>query len=205
MSRQRQQVRFEPSEWWRRLCWVTPQIALCGDLPNGTNAKRRELELWIDAGITHIVDTRLENNDERFVAAHEPDVGYTWVGVDDDGGRQPDAWFDQGVDGALGAISNPDGKVVIHCHMGVNRGPSMGFAALLATGMDAVEALRVIRVQRPIAAMLYADDAIGWWHRRQGSDASALKHDRHRVREWMRSNPIDTNWITSRIWRSESA
>ncbi|MFN8021674.1 MAG: hypothetical protein U0Q03_09135 [Acidimicrobiales bacterium] len=203
-ARQRPGRVADPFQWWRRLCWVTPQLALCGDLPDGDAAKHRALGEWVDAGITHIVDTRLEHSDERFVRMHAPHMGYTWAGVDDHGGRQPDTWFDEGVEQTLEALEQPTAKVVVHCHMGVNRGPSMGFAAMLAMGHDPLKALHTIRSQRPIAGVLYAEDAVSWWHRRQGSDRKAIYTDTRAVRSWHQANPIDTDWITSRIWRSGS-
>ncbi|MEX0847986.1 MAG: dual specificity protein phosphatase [Ilumatobacteraceae bacterium] len=194
---------LEPMQWWRKLCWVTPQIALSGDLPDG-KAKHQALDEWVSAGITHIIDTRLESSDEQFVAEHAPQVGYSWVGVDDDGRRQPDHWFDEGVDAARTALAKPNGKIVVHCHMGVNRGPSMGFAAMIAHGIAPVEALGIIRAERPIAAVLYAGDAVDWWHRTSGSSPAAATAERSKVKAWMHANPIDTDWITSRIWRAES-
>lgn len=200
--RQRSGRVADPHQWWRKLCWVTPQIALSGDLPDGWDAKRRGLQDWVDAGITHVVDTRLEHNDESFVREHAPGIAYTWAGVDDHGGRQPDSWFDEGVAGVLAAVDDPTSKVVVHCHMGVNRGPSMGFAAMLATGHDPLKALSTIRERRPIAAVLYAEDAVGWWHRSNGADRKTVYDDTRAVRSWHQANPIDTDWITSRIWRS---
>ncbi len=192
----------DPLQWWRRLCWVTPQLALSGDLPEGHAAKHRALGEWVDAGITHIVDTRLEHSDEQFVRMHAPHMGYTWAGVDDHGGRQPDTWFDEGVEQTLEALESPTAKVVVHCHMGVNRGPSMGFASMLALGHDPLKALHTIRESRPIAAVLYAEDAVSWWHRRQGSDRKAIYTDTRAVRSWHQANPIDTDWITNRLWHA---
>lgn len=192
-------VRFEPMQYWRKLCWVTPQIVLSGDLPEGT-AKQRGLDQWTAAGITHIIDTRLEHSDEKFVATHAPRIGYTWVGVDDHGGRQPDTWFETGVDAAVAALAEPNGKVMIHCHMGVNRGPSMGFAVMLATGHDPISALEAIREQRPIAAVAYAEDAVAWFHRRRGTDAWVAENQTTTVREWLDATPVDTSWVDSRVW-----
>jgi len=191
--------RFEPMQYWRKLCWVTPQICLSGDLPEGA-AKGRGLDQWTAAGITHIVDTRLEHSDEKFVVEHASDLAYTWVGVDDHGGRQPDSWFDQGVTASVAALAEPDGKVMIHCHMGVNRGPSMGFAAMLATGHDPLTALDTIRECRPIAALMYAEDAVAWFHRSRGSDAWVAENQTKAVRDWLNANPVDTDWISSRLW-----
>jgi len=95
--------------------------------------------------------------------------------------------------------------VLVHCHMGVNRGPSMAFAILLGLGHDPVEALRAIRSARPIAAILYAEDAISWWHRRNGTPETIAYAERRRVREWLRKNEVDVGWIISRIRRAEAS
>ena len=101
----------------------------------------RQLEELVRLGITHIVDVRLEWTDEEFVAALAPDVGYLHLGVDDAGQRIPGAWFDAVTEWSLAALTEPGAKVLLHCHMGINRGPSAGYAVLLALGFDPVDAL----------------------------------------------------------------
>ena len=127
------------------------------------------------------------------------------MGVDDDGGVQPDEWFDAGVQAAVEALSDPDAVVLVHCHMGVNRGPSMAYAILLALGWDAVEALNAIRAARPIAGVIYAGNALSWWHRTNGSSQLTFERDEARVAQWFRRNPLDVSWVVSRIWRAEVA
>jgi hypothetical protein len=51
-------------------------------------------------------------------------------------------------------------KVFVHCHMGINRGPSTAFAILLDQGMAPEQAFDLIRAKRPIAAVYYAEDAL---------------------------------------------
>lgn len=185
--------------WWRRLCPVTDQLLLCGDLPHDRRAAVAQMVEWIDAGVTHILDVRGEYSDERFVAEVAPGVEYLWLGTDDHGGRQDAAWFDEGVGLALEALADPDARLVAHCHMGINRGPSMGFAVLLAQGWDAVEALDAIRRARPIAAVLYAEDAVRWWHQRIGSPETVAAAERRRVRRWFAENRIDPTTAIRRI------
>ena len=195
-------VPIEPIEWWHRLCWVTPQLALCGDLGDDIASMKSHLAEWVDAGITDIIDTRVEADDTKFVARLAPHIGYRWLGVDDDDGRQADEWFDAGAAAVISAVVDPSARVVVHCHMGVNRGPSLLFAAMLAMGHRPVDAISAIRAARPIAAVLYADDAVNWWVRRTGSAHS------HRldVRRWQRENTLDTGWIVHRLWAgSQSA
>lgn len=43
----------------------------------------------------------------------------------------PDEWFWDGVDFAFEALADPDAQILAHCHMGINRGPSMAFAERL--------------------------------------------------------------------------
>ena len=153
----------------------------------GVAAARAQLEGWVEAGVTHILDVRLDQEvgfDVELVAAYAPHVTYLRAGVDDSGRSQDDAWFDAGVDAALEALADPAAKIVVHCHMGVNRGPSMAFAILLAAGWDAVPALEAIRQARPIAAIVYANDAVAWWLRRNGAtDAEIGAHARHRTHQ----------------------
>lgn len=196
----------DPAAWWRVPAFATPRVAVCGDLDTEVTARGREqLDAWLEMGITDIIDVRSEWSDADFVALHAPEVRYHWLGVDDAGQRQPDEWFEAGLAAALRAIDTSSGRVLVHCHMGVNRGPSMAFAILLGLGHDPVEALRAIRSARPIAAILYAEDAISWWHRRNGTPETIAYAERRRVREWLRKNEVDVGWIISRIRRAEAS
>lgn len=119
------------------------------------------------AGITHLIDCRPEGApDQAHALEAVPDIGYLLNGQDDNGQTMPDEWFDTGVDYALAALRDPDAMVLAHCQMGINRGPSMALAILLATGMDPDAALIAITDARPCAQILYADDAIDWYARR---------------------------------------
>jgi dual specificity phosphatase 3 len=48
---------------------------------------------------------------------------------------------------------------MVHCHMGVNRAPSMVFYLMIREGYEPAEALNLIRTNRPIAACYYAQSA----------------------------------------------
>jgi len=193
----------DPAAWWRILCWVTPTIAVSGDLDTSSPERARtQLADWVAQGVTHIIDLRGEWSDQSLVEREAPGITYIWLGTHDNGSSQSDAWFEAGVAAALAALADPDAKVVVHCHMGVNRGPSMAFAILLALGMDAIEALEAIRLARPIAATLYAGDAIDWWQRQIGSPDTVRHAERRRVRSWLAENDNDVAWIISRIRRA---
>lgn len=196
----------DPARWWRRLCWPIERVALSGDLPTERpGAAIAQLNEWVAAGVTDIIDVRGECTDQKFVARHAPDIAYHWLGTDDAGGGQPDEWFASGVAAATEALRHPDRKVVAHCHMGVNRGPSMGLAILIAHGYDPIEALDKIRVSRPIAGIIYAENAVAWWHRTQGTPETLAYAQRKRVREWLRDESVDASWIISRIRRAEAS
>jgi dual specificity phosphatase 3 len=195
---------FRPADWWRHLCWLgDTRVALCGDLSSNRVDAQDQLAAWRAAGITHILDVRGEWSDESFVAVEAPEITYLWLGTHDSGGAQDASWFEQGVAGALVALADPDARIVVHCHMGVNRGPSMGFAVLLALGFDVDDALSLIRIERPIAAVLYAEDAVEWWVGSGRCDAANADELRHAVRQWHDDNPVDVGWIIGRIRQAE--
>lgn len=99
------------------------------------------LDEWLKAGITHIVDLRGEADDTTNVARVAPHINYTWLGTHDAGGGHEFSWNDTGVAAIAKALDDPNARVVVHCHMGVNRAPSMANAALLHLG-HCIEATR---------------------------------------------------------------
>jgi dual specificity phosphatase 3 len=173
------------------LDFITPNLATGGDLPNETPDAIRDLEEWQQMGITHVIDNRLEWDDSKFVAQWAPDMSYLHNGVDDHGERMPDGWFNEGVPFALEAFAEPNSKVLVHCHMGINRGPSLAYAVLLASGWDPIEALTAIRSARPIAGLLYAEDALDWHHQRQDTPRRQRIDEFRQLDEWREQNWID--------------
>jgi dual specificity phosphatase 3 len=141
------------------------------------------------AGITDILDLRLEWNDESWVEARKPHLRYHWLGVDDAGQRMPDEWFATGTKVVLDSVAG-GGRVLVHCHLGVNRGPSMGFAVLLCQGHEPIAALELIREHRPMARIGYAEDALDWWLRSTGADAIAREQGRVGIETWRLQNEL---------------
>jgi protein-tyrosine phosphatase len=133
----------------------------------------------------------VEWTDQDWVAELLPGLEYFHHGIDDAGQEVPAAWFDEGVGYALEALEG-GGVVLTHCHMGINRGPSLGFAVLLALGWDTVDALDAIRRARPIAFIAYAEDALRWHHRR---DPAALDHDLRRLQAWRDDHDLDVGSV----------
>jgi len=85
-------------------------------------------------------------------------VSRVWLPAPDDGSPRDPRWFESTTAAAERADS-----VLVHCHMGVARGPSVAFAILLSRGWDEIDALEAVMFGRPIASVGYAADALRWW------------------------------------------
>jgi dual specificity phosphatase 3 len=172
--------------------FVTANLLIGGDLDYRSRelAAEQVVELH-ESGVTHIIDVRVEWTDQDWVAELLPGLEYFHHGIDDAGQAVPAEWFEDGVRYALDALER-GGVVLTHCHMGINRGPSLGFAVLLALGWDAVDALDAIRRARPIAFIAYAEDALRWHHQR---DPLALERDLRRLEQWRRDYDLDVESV----------
>lgn len=186
--------------------FVTPQLAVGGDLDSREPTALAQLRELTECGVTHIVDARLEANDadfvHRFAVATSSELRHLHHGVDDRGQAIPHTWFEVGVQFTQAAI-DAGGVVLTHCHMGINRGPSLGYAVLLGQGWDAVEALSAIRAARPIAYIDYADDALAWYHARVGSESAHLIRDVWRVARWREENYLDVAQVIRKVRAGE--
>ena len=184
---------------------VAPNLWIGGDLQvRQLTVGEVQLAELVDLGITDIVDCRLEWSDEEWVANVEPQLGYLWHGVDDAGRRIADEWFDAGTGHILRRLSD-GGIVLAHCHMGINRGPSLGFAAMLALGLDPIDALDRIRQARPIAHIGYAEDALDWWLRKTEAAETDRRAWMRRLCQWRRDNHLDVANIIRQIRLKEGA
>jgi predicted protein tyrosine phosphatase len=190
---------------WRTLCWVNDQIAVSGDLPPHDSEAVAQLQKWVSEGVTDIIDLRGEASHESLVARIAPHIKYHWLGVDDEGDRRTPEWFEAIRAAAALVFGNPHRKAVIHCHMGVNRGPSAAFTALITNGVDPIEALGQIRAARPIAAMIYAGDAIQWFAEQQGNTQEQSDALFSAVLEWHMQNPLDVNYCIQQIGQRYAA
>jgi protein-tyrosine phosphatase len=171
--------------------FVTDHLLVGGDLDarDETLAERQLAEL-VELGVTHVVDVRMEWDDFDYVAERAPDVSYLHHGMDDAGQQVPLEWFDEGVAWILSALEE-GGTVLAHCHMGINRGPSLGYAVMLAQGWDPVDALDAIRRVRPQAFVAYAEQAVRWHHARTGGTLEQHAADQARLKEWRRTHALD--------------
>lgn len=181
--------------------FVTPRLATGGDCQC-----LDDVVGVVEAGITHVIDNRIEWDDTELFATHAPGVVYLHNGADDVGDLQPDWWFEDGVSFALDALAaDPEAKVLAHCHMGINRGPSMAYAILLAMGEDPIEAFDLVRAARPIAHMAYAQDALEWWLRRGGAPEDAIERELDRLDRYERKHRLDVRAIIHRKREQASA
>lgn len=164
--------------------WVGGDLASYDDELAG-----RQLRELVAHGLTHVLDVREEWSDEKQVAREQPDVVYLWHGIPDLGQDVDCAWFDTVVDFARAAYVDPAAVVLAHCHAGINRGPSAGFAILLALGHEPIDALELIRRARPIVVIAYAADALRWAHARLEMERD-LEDDLDRLMAWRRAQRV---------------
>jgi dual specificity phosphatase 3 len=178
------------TQWHRRLCPVADGVIISGDLHEDPDQAVLQLERWEQAGITHVLDTRLELSDAEFVAEHAPGIVYGWIGTDDDGVAKPDEWFEAGLSFSADALSDPDAILLVHCHMGINRGPSMAYRFLLEFGWEPIDALDAIREARPIADIGYAEDALTHYHRGHNVPTARRTRNLDRLAAWRHEHPV---------------
>lgn len=175
-----------PVPEFANLSFVTSRLAIGGDIAQQDDLAALQITEMPWLGVTHVVDCRLEWNDEELFEDHLPGIEYLHHGMDDAGQQVEAAWFDVAMSWIDAA--GPDAVVLTHCHMGINRGPSLGFAVLLHWGWDPIDAIAAIRAARPIANVWYGDDALRWHHLRKGTSPSA---DLARLAAWREANPLD--------------
>lgn len=179
-----------PGQWWHAICKVTPNVCMSGGLVHNRKVAKKQLEAWEAAGVTHYIAVHEECDDAIFIAQNSA-ITYTWLGVDDDGGKRDPQWFDDVTTAALQILEDPNAVVMITCWMGVNRGPSATYAVLLALGWEPRQALHEIRTVRPIACTIYSVDATKWWVKRTGGDSNQVREACADVESWHQENPID--------------
>ena len=117
-----------------------------------------DVDELVAVGITHVIDCRFEFEDTPLLASH-PSMSYLYNGVPDDGEPKGADWFAKSIEFALPALGLPRTKVYAHCAAGVYRGPSTAYAILRALGLSADDAEALIRRGRPVAELIYKQDA----------------------------------------------
>lgn len=140
------------------ISWITPILATGGDLSPHEDEAEAQIHDILASGVGSIIDLRIEASDEWVWEA--AGVPYRNLGTNDAKGHKvPAELFDEVV-----RIAREDDKhgrkTLVHCHMGVNRGPSAAFAILLDRGVMPVHAYKEILKARPIVGLAYAKDAL---------------------------------------------
>jgi len=128
------------------LDFITPRLAVGGGIWT-----RAGFEEVMRAGITHIINTQLEFDDNALRAAgdHEPEI--LWLAMDDDFFPKPAKLFHTGTRFALKALEQRGSKVFIHCASGVHRAPMVALAILRVLGYGRRDAVDLLRARRPVA------------------------------------------------------
>ncbi len=156
------------------ISWLTDTLATGGDLQADHRQAAQQCAGLLQQRVTHIIDLRAEYDDtQRYRRFLGPGVSLFHLGVDDPHGgtEHPDSWWEGIYATAQEALSVPGAKLFVHCHVGMNRGPSAAFMLLCSPlfSLAPVDAFQLIRRQRPIAYMAYAEQAIGWLSRQSWS------------------------------------
>ena len=187
-----------PRDLVPRLGWLTGRIAVSGGLEHAEWPLADRLAEWEAAGVTHYVavheEFRLKNRIEAISS-----IRVTHIGVDDDLRPKDGAWFEAVAAAVARILADPEAKVVITCHLGVNRGPSAALAALLSRGWSLLPALRAIRDARPIANSVYAPSAARWWALREGGDERDADAAELEVLAWFDRNPLEAGHVIGDI------
>lgn len=169
------------------ISWVTDHIAVGGDLAYHLSDALDQMQDIMEQDIELVIDLRQEATDEHMW--RDSNVTYVHLPTDDRFGHHiPAEIFDNAVHEAARVVDG-GGKVLLHCHMGINRGPSAAYAVLLHYGYDVVDAFDLIRSKRPEAAIAYAMDALFAHQGRQEKMISPYEdeNDRRRLRYHIRS------------------
>lgn len=126
------------------LSWVTERIGVGGGIWNDQN-----MEELVGLGFTHIIDMQIEFDDRPLAEPYPVQVLYN--PTDDDFEPKPPDLFHRGVEFALAALDEPEGKVYIHCAAGVHRAPMMTLALLRVMGWSLPDAMELIQQRRFVA------------------------------------------------------
>jgi len=125
------------------MSWITPQLAVGGRiLPE-------DLHRLASAGVTRVVDTRSEHQDDADRLAEEG-IALLYLPTPDTFALTVDQ-LREGADWINRQISQGQ-RVLVHCEHGVGRSVLLTAAALVAGGMSAHQALELIQLKRWQAA-----------------------------------------------------
>lgn len=180
--------------------FVTHRIAFGADLDSGRVGRfQARLEELRAAGITHVLDVRSEWDATEDFTGLAPDLSYRHAGIDDLGQTWEGKWITSVTDWAADVLDDPSAKLYVHCHMGINRAPSVILAILLHAGWDVIAAMTAIREVRDVANAHYAKDVLDWHLTVTHADSVTARDARAALAEWRKANPLDEALIIHRM------
>ena len=125
------------------MTWITERVALGGGIWNARNMAE-----LAQAGVTHVLNMQIEFDDQPLAEAHGMRV--LWNPTDDDFLPKPPELLKRGVEFALDALDDPEGRLYVHCAAGVHRAPMMTLAVLCAMEWEVEAAMVLIETRRPV-------------------------------------------------------
>lgn len=149
VTEEREEVMYEPD-----MHQVDDLIYVGGDMHPWMHEALGQFRGLVHHGVKAVIDCRQEHNDIHL--GESVGLEYHWVPTDDHGGKLEESWWASIIEyGRMHAGAQE--PMFIHCHMGVNRGPSAAFAIMVSClGYEPIKAYDMIRSARPQAHVIYA-------------------------------------------------
>lgn len=191
------------------ITWLTDTLATGGDLQADHRQAAEQCNGLRKQGVTHIIDLRAEFDDlQRYRRFLGPGVSIFHFGVDDPHGGtdHPASWWESIYTTAQEALTVPGARLFVHCHVGMNRGPSAAFMLLCSPlfGLSVADAFQLVRRRRHIAYMAYAEQAVSWladqsWSSVEKSDILTLTELRLKpTYQWTDALTNEVNYRSNR-------
>jgi protein-tyrosine phosphatase len=149
---------YHPEEenlWRGRLTHVGEDVWVSGELLGGE--KKQCDTLSIEAILDVTDHGKTWEDDNRHVI---------WAPSHDDGNARDPRWMR-----LVGEAGEDPGRLLVHCHMGVNRAPSAAILVLMRRGMTETEAIESVMTHRRVADAIYVPDIVSWELQYQGVSA----------------------------------
>jgi len=189
------------------ISWLTDTLATGGDLQADHQLAALQCADLVRQGVTHVIDCRLEFDDRARMQRFAPSISYARFGVDDErGAEHTDDWWESIYTTAQEALTVPGARLFVHCHVGMNRGPSAAFMLLCSPlfGLSVADAFQLVRRRRHIAYMAYAEQAVSWladqsWSSVEKSDILTLTELRLKpTHQWTDALTNEVNYRSNR-------
>jgi len=136
------------NEWM----WVGGDPLYASDL-------QADLELIVREKLV-VIDCRSADEDNNDGWASLVNVDRVSGNLHDDGDNDNDIEDFQRIADEIADYVADGRKFLVHCHMGVNRGPSVALMMLVASGMDPEKAFMALRHARPACGVAYGIPAV---------------------------------------------